>query len=91
MNAMDTAKTTSGTSYRSLEEIRDRKDLLLQEIRRDDQQIKTLWGELFPKQQPMAALTPSKRISSLMATGAGVLDGILLGWKLYRKFKKKKK
>lgn len=88
---MDTAKTTSGTSYRSLEEIRDRKDHLLSEIRRDDQQIKALWGNLFPKQQPMAALTPSRRISSLMATGAGVFDGILLGWKLYRKFKRKKK
>ena len=84
-----TSKRTA--SYRSLDEIRDRKDLLLDDIRRDDQQIKALWGQLFAKPEPLSALTPSKRISSLMATGAGVLDGILLGWKLYRKFKKKKK
>lgn len=76
--------------YRSLDEIRDRKDLLLDDIRKDDQQIKALWGQLFAKPEPISALTPSKRISSLMATGAGVFDGILLGWKLYRKFKRKK-
>ena len=77
--------------YRSLDEIRDRKDLLLDDIRKDDQQIKALWGQLFAKPEPISALTPSKRISSLMATGAGVFDGILLGWKLYRKFKRKKR
>lgn len=90
MSAMETTNNRPTATFRSLDEIRDRKDVLLADIRKDDQQIKALWGQLFAKREPISALTPSKRISSLMATGAGVFDGILLGWKLYRKFKRKK-
>lgn len=88
---METTNKRPTSTFRSLDEIRDRKDLLLTDIRKDDQQIKALWGQLFSRPEPISALTPSRRISSLMATGAGVFDGILLGWKLYRKFKRKKK
>lgn len=91
MSAMETTNKRPTSTFRSLDEIRDRKDLLLTDIRKDDQQIKALWGQLFSRPEPISALTPSRRISSLMATGAGVFDGILLGWKLYRKFKRKKK
>lgn len=77
--------------YKSLEAISDRKDVLLKEIRKDEKQVRQLWNQLFAKPEPMSALTPSKRISSMMSTGAGVLDGVILGWKLYRKFWKKKK
>jgi hypothetical protein len=49
--------------------------------------INTLWKTLFHKKTH-----PSKgmRISELMSTGAGMLDGLFLGWKLYRKFKEKR-
>lgn len=77
--------------YKSLEAISDRKDVLLKEIRKDEKQVRQLWNQLFAKPEPMSALTPSKRISTMMSTGAGVLDGVILGWKLYRKFWKKKK
>ncbi|MBQ9636412.1 MAG: hypothetical protein IJV36_00760 [Prevotella sp.] len=78
------------SQYRSLEAISDRKDVLIKEIRKDEQQVRQLWNQLFAKPEPLSALTPSKRISAMMNTGAGVLDGVILGWKLYRKFKKKK-
>lgn len=87
---MNTTNTPTGAAYRSLDEIRDQKDRLLDEIRRDDQQIKTLWGSLFAKPEPNFALTPSKRIGSLVSNGAAIFDGILLGWKLYRKFRRKR-
>ena len=77
--------------YKSLEAISDRKDVLLKEIRKDEKQVRQLWNQLFAKPEPMSALTPSKRISTMMSTGAGVLDGVIFGWKLYRKFWKKKK
>ena len=77
--------------YKSLEAISDRKDVLLKEIRKDEKQVRQLWNQLFAKPESMSALTPSKRISTMMSTGAGVLDGVILGWKLYRKFWKKKK
>jgi len=72
--------------------IQDRKEQLRREIQKDDREIKTLWKTLFKKDE-----TPTKglRMAGLMNTGAGVLDGLILGWKLYRKYKgfnsKKKK
>jgi hypothetical protein len=78
---------TTSAAYKSLEEIRTRKDSLKKQIRKDDQEIRTLWGNLFHKPEPLGVMTPYKRITGLMSTGAGVLDGIILGWKLYRKFK----
>ena len=73
-------------NYNTLHEIRLRKELILSEIRRDNQQINVLWKELFrkPEQNRKKGFT----MASLMTTGAGLADGFLLAWKLYRKFKK---
>jgi hypothetical protein len=80
------------TTYRSLEAIQARKDYLLKDIRNDDQKIRSLWGNLFHKPDMLVSTkTPSKRINSLMTTSAGIFDGIILAWKLYKKFGKKKK
>jgi hypothetical protein len=78
--------------YKSLAEIRLRKELLRNDILRDDQKIHNLWNDLF--HAPSAALgsksTTTRRFSGLINTGAGILDGVILGWKLYRKFKNRK-
>lgn len=73
-------------NYNTLHEIRLRKELILSEIRRDNQQINVLWKELFrkPEQNRKKGFT----MASLMTTGAGLADGFMLAWKLYRKFKK---
>lgn len=73
-------------NYNTLHEIRLRKELILSEIRRDNQQINVLWKELFrkPEQNREKGFT----MASLMTTGAGLADGFMLAWKLYRKFKK---
>ncbi|MES4920455.1 hypothetical protein ABVC70_00640 [Hoylesella timonensis] len=80
---------TPQTKYTSLSEIRERKQALLDNIRNDDSQMKALWDQLFGT-SPSSLTTnlPSKRFSGLLNTGAGVFDGIVLGWKLYRKFKR---
>ncbi|MBR5656312.1 MAG: hypothetical protein IKW98_06480 [Prevotella sp.] len=82
---------TTPSPYKSLEEIRARKDSLIKEIRKDDKQIRTHWNSLFHRPEAVGLMTPTKRITGLMSTGAGVLDGLILGWKLYRKFKGKTK
>ena len=82
---------TTPSPYKSLEEIRTRKDSLKKEIRNDDREIRSLWSDLFHKPEVMGVTTPTKRLTGLMSTGAGVLDGIILGWKLYRKFKSGKR
>jgi hypothetical protein len=73
-----------GQTFESLEEISTRKQKLLSEIQADRDNIKDMWDDLFHKEEES---TPTGRFNKLMSTGAGVLDGIILGWKLYRKFK----
>lgn len=70
-------------TYRSLEEIRMRKEMLRRELQKDNGQIKETWQGLFHSEK---SNTPSRRMSGFISTGAGVMDGIILGWKLYRKF-----
>lgn len=76
-------------TYSTLEEIRMRKALLLKDIQKDSEKIDLQWHSLFRKPQGLSkAVAPSKRIGNFMNIGAGFLDGALLAWKLYRKFKK---
>lgn len=76
-------------TYNSITDIRLRKEILHNEILEDNEKIKTLWDSLFKKSDALnKRSTPSKRINSILNIGAGVLDGVILGWKLYRKFKK---
>lgn len=78
-------ETIQTPSYRSLTQIRARKEALKKQIEEEDAKIKTLWDKLFrPNEQ--ADTSPSKRFTDVLNTGAGVLDALILGWKLYRKF-----
>lgn len=75
--------------YTSIHEIKLRKALLLKDIQKDSTRIDKLWHSLFQKPDALKKnSTPSRRISSMMNTGAGFFDAAILGWKLYRKFKK---
>lgn len=77
------------SSYQSIEEIRLRKAALQKEIEVDSAKIDEKWHSLFKKPEALSkSATPSQRISGIISSGAGVLDGILLFWKLYRKFKR---
>lgn len=77
------------SSYLSIEEIRLRKAALQKEIEADSAKIDEKWHSLFKKPEALSkSATPSQRISGIISSGAGVLDGILLVWKLYRKFKR---
>lgn len=77
------------SSYQSIEEIRLRKAALQKEIEADSAKIDEKWHSLFKKPEALSkSATPSQRISGIISSGAGVLDGILLFWKLYRKFKR---
>lgn len=77
------------SSYQSIEEIRLRKAALQKEIEADSAKIDEKWHSLFKRPEALSkSATPSQRISGMISSGAGVLDGILLVWKLYRKFKR---
>lgn len=84
---METTNQNTHTIH-TLEEIVMRKNIVLESIHEDDKKIKELWGSLFHSNDP-SSKTPAKRITGFLNIGAGVLDGAILAWKLYRKFKKK--
>lgn len=76
-------------SYQTIEEIRLRKTALQKDIEADEAKIGEKWHSLFKKPKALCkSASPSQRISGLISSGAGVIDGLLLAWKLYRKFKK---
>ena len=68
-------------TYRTLEEIRPRKDELLDQMQNDNKQFSTLWGELFVKRENSSK---GDYIASLVANSVTVIDLFLL----YRKLKK---
>lgn len=72
------------SDYHTLNDIRLRKAQLRTDIIKDGNRIAGLWNELVHK--PKAKNTPTQRFSGAVSTGAGILDGLILGWKLYRTF-----
>ena len=76
------------TSYKSLEAIRARREELKKEIEKGNKELKSKWDSLFHSKDSLRATTRTQRMLSMANTGAGIIDGAILGWKLYRKFKK---
>lgn len=74
-------------AFCSLADIRARKEQLQNEIYADEEKIASLWSELFYKKETQEPATPVQRMSNMINMGAGVIDGVILGWKIYRKFK----
>lgn len=77
---MDT-KTTP--TYTTLEEIRLRKNQLSDALYHDEDQIATLWGDIFKKKENS---TRSEYITSLVVNSITVVDAILLVRKLMKTY-----
>ncbi len=75
-------------TYSSLAEVLQRKRQLERELKAEEKVIGTLWNNLFHTGKAKSVPTPSKKLSNMLSAGAGILDGAILGWKLYRRFKK---
>ena len=73
--------------FTSLEEIELYKEEVRKSIQDDEKNISKLWSNLFHKEERHLPKTPVQRLSGMVNIGSGVIDGVILGWKLYRKFK----
>ena len=84
----NTTKETPGASItgqiNTLEDIAEYKAKIKEQIRMDEKSIGDKWHSLFNNEE----CKTSNRWMSLLNTGMGVLDGAILGWKLYRQFKR---
>lgn len=69
--------------YRTLEEIRQRKNELRRQIDRDNEHISQLWGSLFVKRKDS---TTGQFVTNLLSHGAMIIDAFLLVRKLRRDY-----
>lgn len=76
--------TDKQMEFHTIRDIRQQRENVLSDIRKDSDQMETLWKGMFKHEQKKKGLT----VASVLNTGTGLLDGLLLVWKLYRKFKR---
>lgn len=87
MELKATNDSTQQRTFCTLEEIERYKDEVRQSIHDDEKRIGTLWSDLFHNEDRHTPKTPVQRMINMVNIGSGVIDGLILGWKLYRKFK----
>ena len=70
--------------YRTLDEIRERKDELLDELKQDNTKMSTMWNQVFLKRENN---TKSDYISGLIANSVTAIDIFLVVRKLMKNYK----
>lgn len=74
-------------NYASLLAIRARKTELRKQLEESGNEVHALWNEIFRPAQPNPQ-SPTERFMSFVGNSVGLIDGAILGWKLYRRFRK---
>lgn len=70
-------------TYRTLDDIRQRKEALRRQLDRDSEHISLLWGSIFVKRSESSR---GEFISSVIANSALAIDAFLLARKLRRNY-----
>ncbi len=70
---------------KTLSDIANMKDVVRHEMQDDEDKISSLWDNLVHGDN-VNPQSPTQRIFNMMNVGTGLVDGLLLGWKLYRKY-----
>ena len=80
-------KTTANgeRQFRSLNDIREYKDELREQIKLDEDSIADKWNSLFHREEAPAN-SKAQKLARMVSLGTGMFDGAMLGWKLYRKY-----
>lgn len=71
--------------FDTIDAIHHRKEKLLLEIRDNVKNIDKNWKSMFKNEEPKSK---NSRWINILNTSTGIIDGVILGWKLYRKFSK---
>lgn len=85
-------------SITSLESLCMRKQQLRDDLDDSEEKLADIWTALFRKPSEEELNSPTKRVLATITSASAMIDGALLGWKLYRRlggtvslFRKKKK
>ncbi|MEE1316779.1 MAG: hypothetical protein U0K35_06075 [Prevotella sp.] len=76
--------------YQTIADIQTEKRVLKQNILNKEKEMSALWTEIFHKKEEPAIMTPTQRLLSFANKGAGIFDGALFSWKIYKKFRGKR-
>lgn len=74
--------------YNDISDIIQKKEELRKAITQKEKKINILWDDIFHPKEENTFSTPSQRLLKYANTGLGLMDGMLLGWKLYRRLKR---
>lgn len=72
-------------TFRSLEEIRQRKEQLYEDLQHDSRQFSTLWNQIFVKRQDVSK---GEFISSVVANSVTAIDLFILARKLLKNYRR---
>ncbi|MBR4276453.1 MAG: hypothetical protein IKQ32_05755 [Prevotella sp.] len=76
----------------SLKTLQAKRHSVKMEMSQKESELKRLWDGLFHKEQSVStAFSPTKRALSFISSSTVIIDGMLLGWKLYNRFGRKRK
>lgn len=86
MNNNNSAINTSNNSISTISELKAQADLVREQIRVEQSEMHRHWNSL-TKQRKKESKSKTQRLIGFLTKGSTVIDGALIGWKLYRKFK----
>ena len=75
---------TAAPTYHTLEEIRQRKEQLTEELQQDNTQFSTLWNKLFIKRKDVSK---GEFIASMVTNSITAIDAFLLVRKLLKNYR----
>lgn len=82
----------------SLEALCARKEQLREELDTAEERVAGIWHDMFRQPTAEEMSSPTKRLMATLTSASALIDGALLGWKLYRRlggtvslFRRKKK
>ena len=84
MQNTDTSPKTK-REFRSLSDIVAYKQQLHEKIDKDEETIASKWNDLFHKEETMPQ-GKAQKFAKMLSLGTTMFDGMMLGWKLYRKY-----
>lgn len=83
-----TQSHTAPMQFGNLEELAAYKQELMTELGKCEIEIKDTWNKLFHTPE-RKAVTPTQKFLAMASNSAAIIDGAILGWKLYNKFRRR--
>ena len=76
----------NATSIDSLAVLRNHQAELKRQLTESEGKLGVIWNDIFHSPAQRNRNSPTQRALTLITSYAGVIDGAILGWKLYRRF-----